>query len=118
MNSDGVFASLQPKRLCKSLSRRKIMRLFTKKPRSAGDDETFVRLIQIARENPEIREKILGILCMDPFNRKSALNMFIEQMRLKGAPRDFISAVGCFLDDQVAEKALTILSKGSEKGFG
>jgi len=88
-----------------------MMKLFWEKTRSAGDDETFIRLIQIARDNPEIREKILGILYMDPFNRKSALNTFIEQMRLKGAPREFVSAVACFLDDQVAESALSILKK-------
>lgn len=87
------------------------MKLFSKPPRSAGDDETFVRLIQIARDDPEIREKILGFLRLDSFNRQSALNTFIQQMKLKGAPREFVSAVACFLDDQVAENALAILSK-------
>lgn len=91
------------------------MKLFSKKPMSAGDDDTFIRLIQIARQDPEIRRKILGILQMDSFNRKSALNTFIQQMQIKGAPRDFVSAVACFLDDQVAEKALAFLSNDSQK---
>jgi len=91
------------------------MKIFSKKPMSAGDDETFIRLIQIARDDPEIRRKILGILHMDTFNRKSALNTFIQQMQLKGAPHDFVSAVSCFLDDQVAEKALAVLINNSEK---
>ena len=94
------------------------MRLFSKRMQSVGDDETFVRLIQVAREDPEIREQILGILSLDPFNRKSALNTFIYEMRLKGAPHEFISAIACFLDDGVAEKALAILSKDSEKDIG
>ena len=90
------------------------MKLFSKKLLSAGDDETFVRLIQIAREDPEVRKKILCFLHLDPFNRKSTLNTFIQQMKLKGAHSEFVSAVSCFLDDQASEKAREILSKDSE----
>ena len=94
------------------------MKLFGKAKRSPGDDETFVRIIQVAGEDPEIREQILRILSMDAFNRKSALNTFIGEMRLKGAPRDFVSAIACFLDNGVAEKALAILQNAGEKGIG
>jgi len=86
--------------------------------RFAGDDETFVRLIQVAGEDAEIKKQILGFLSLDNFNRKSALNTFIHEMRLKGAPREFVSAIACFLDDGVAERALAILTKDREKGSG
>jgi hypothetical protein len=86
------------------------MKLFDNKAKAAGVDETFVRLIQLASEDPKIREQILWILSMDSFNRKSALNTFIHNMKLKGAPGEFVSAIACFLDDEVAEKALSILS--------
>ena len=91
------------------------MRLFSKKARSAGENEAFVRLIQVAGEDPGIRTLILRILSLDAFNRKFALNTLIDDMRLNGAPGEFISAIACFLDDGVAEKALAILSKDSEK---
>jgi hypothetical protein len=77
-----------------SLCKEERMKLFAKKKRQpAGVDETFVRLIQIAEEDPEIREQILCILSLDAFNRKSALNTYIQNMRLKGAPMEFISAI-------------------------
>jgi hypothetical protein len=100
----------------KPLPKEERMKLFIKKPRVTGVDDTFVRLIQIATENKEIREQILAILSLDAFNRKSALNTFIQNMRLKGAPGEFISAIATFLDDAVAEKALSILKRG--KGIG
>jgi len=90
------------------------MKKFTKKIQTAGDDETFVRLIQIAREDQEIKEQILRILSLDAFNRKSALNTYIHNMKLKGAPSEFISAISCFLDDVVVEKALPLLVKDSD----
>ena len=95
-----------------------MMKLFAKRSRSAGDDEAFVSLIQVAIEDPEIREQILRILSLDAFNRKSALNTFIQEMRFKGAPHEFVSAIACFLDDGVAEKALSILCKDGETGIG
>jgi hypothetical protein len=94
------------------------MKLFGKKKRSAGDDETFVRLIQIAREDTEIREQLLRILSLDPPNRKSALRTFIQEMKLKSAPREFVSAIACFLDDRIAGKALDILANDSDKDAG
>ncbi len=87
------------------------MELFKKQPRPAADNETFVRLIQVARENPAIRNRLKTILSLETFHRKSALNTFIEEMRLKGAPQEFVSAIACFLDNVVANKALRILKE-------
>jgi len=94
------------------------MRLFWRKRRSAGEDEAFVRIIQVAGEDPGIRTLLLRILSLDAFNRKSALNTLIDDMKLNGTPREFISAFACFLDDGVAEKALAILRKDSKEDTG
>jgi hypothetical protein len=68
-------------------------------------------LIQVAKEDSEIREQLLSILSLDKFNRKSAIHSFLEQMRLKKAPEGFQSAITGFLDDRVAEKARELLVK-------
>ena len=73
------------------------------------NDETFVRLIQVAKEDPEIKEQLLSILSLDEFHRKSALHSFLEQMRLMQAPEKLRSAIACFLDDRIAEKGLELL---------
>ena len=85
------------------------MRIFRKKHKSVSDNETFVRLIQAAMEDEELRSQLVGILSLDSFNRQSALNRFLVEMRLKQAPQEFVAAIASFLDDGVAEKALAIL---------
>ena len=82
-----------------------------KEKKTVGDNEAFIRLIQIAQEDNEIREHLIKILSIDSFNRKSALNTFIEHMLLKKAPKEFIEAVSSLLDEEVAKKTLEILNK-------
>jgi hypothetical protein len=81
--------------------------------RTSGDDitEPFVTLIQLAQEDPEIKDTLMAILSKDEFNRTSILNTYIEEMRLKGAPTSFISAIACLLDNGVAQKAYAVLQK-------
>ena len=65
----------------------------------SGDNvtEPFVTLIQLAQEDQEIKDTLIAILSKDEFNRTSILNTYIEEMRLKGAPTSFISAIACFI---------------------
>jgi hypothetical protein len=86
------------------------MGLFRKKKNSVGENRDFVNLIRVAQEDAGIRTQLLGILSLDEFNRKSALNTWLEDMRLKRAPGQLVSAVNCLLDDDVAKKALEVLS--------
>ncbi len=79
-------------------------------------EEAFVTLIRAA--DSEFRTQIVNLLSLDEFNRKSALNTFLEHLRLNQAPRDLASAVAILLDQNVAQKALAILAdnKSSEAG--
>lgn len=89
------------------------MGLFGKKDASVADEETFVRLIQVAREDPAIRDQLRALLSLDDFNRQSAIRSMLEEMRLNRAPGELISAFACLLDRQIAEKAMEVL--GPEK---
>jgi hypothetical protein len=80
-----------------------------KKARTVGDDETFVSLMRVAQEDPNIRRVILGILAQSPFNRQSMLNTLIAEMKLKSAPVDLIQAIAPLLDDDVANKVAQLL---------
>ena len=81
-------------------------------------EEAFVTLIRAAQEDSEFRTQIVNLLSLDEFSRKSALNTFLEHLRLNQAPRDLASAVAILLDQNVAQKALAILAdnKSSEAG--
>ena len=85
------------------------MGLLSKKKKFIGENEPLVTLIRVAQEDVEIKRHLLAILSQNKFNRESILNSYLEELRLKQAPQEFISAIACLLDDDVAEKVLEIL---------
>ena len=85
------------------------MGLLSKKKKIIGENEPLVTLIRVAQEDVEIKRHLLAILSQNKFNRESILNSYLEELRLKQAPQEFISAIACLLDDDVAEKVLEIL---------
>lgn len=80
-----------------------------RKVTTVGDNATFVNLMLVAREDPEVRETLAVILGQPSLHRKSLLNSLIERMRAQGAPSDFVLAVDALLDDAVAEKASELI---------
>ena len=85
------------------------MNLFPMKKQKVGENEPFITLIRVAQEDPGIRSQLLKIVSLDKFNRLSALNTLLEEMRLKGAPKEIISAITCLLDSNVADKTTELL---------
>jgi hypothetical protein len=77
---------------------------------SPGDQEAFVRLMQVAREDPDVGDQLRALLCLDAFNRQSAIRTVLEEMHLNNAPGELISAFACLLDDEIADKAREILN--------
>ena len=86
------------------------------KNKSVVENKDFVTLIQVVQQDPKIREQLLAILSLDKCNRESALNTFVEQLQLQKAPNTFTEAIASFLNDSVAEKALSVL-KESRKNW-
>ena len=87
------------------------MTLFRKKKNSVGDDDNFVTLIQVAREDANIMQQLLSILSQERKKRGSILNSYINDLQLKKAPVEFISAIACLLQDDIADKTLEILKE-------
>lgn len=85
------------------------MKLSHKKAKSIAENETFVRMIQVAQEDSEFRHELISVLFLDSFNRRSLLNSFIESMRLKKAPGDLIESFANLLDDEVARAVLEVI---------
>ena len=78
------------------------------------NNETFIYLMKVAREDRDIRDKLKSILRLDSFNRQSILNTWLHDLKLQGAPRDFIESLSYFLDDEIAEKALEVILEYEE----
>jgi hypothetical protein len=83
------------------------------KKTTLADDDDFIRLIQVARDDPEIRHQLLSILSLDPFHRESVLNSWLDQLKHQNAPPEFIRAIRCLTDTAIAGKALELLKSRS-----
>jgi len=89
----------------------KYMKVFGKNKQFVADDENFIALVQVLKEDYKIRSKIEPILSLDQFNRKSALNTWIEQLKFQQAPEKFISLLSCLIDDDIAKKLLFVIKE-------
>ncbi len=97
---------------------KRILNLLRKSTRSIAENEDFITLIRVAQEDSEIKSQLSSILALDAFNRKSALNTFLEELRLRQAPKEFISAIAALLDEEVAEQVLKILTAENSSRAG
>ena len=77
--------------------------------KNIANNESFILLIQLAKEDKKIKDRILMILKLDSFNRISLLNTFISEMSLKSAPKDFVEAFAYLEDDNIADEAIKII---------
>ncbi len=87
------------------------MQLSNENKRFIGEDENFIALVQVLKEDYKVRSKIEPILSLDKFNRKSALNTWLEQLKFQQAPKKFIGLLSCLLDDNIAKKLLHVIKE-------
>ena len=80
-------------------------------PVRVSQDDTFITLIQVAREDPEVGMNLKRILSLDGKRRKIFITSWLEDMKHQGAPADFMAAVSYLIDDDIAEKALALINE-------
>ena len=74
-------------------------------PRTVGEIETFITMLCAACDDEAVYRHLEKLLSLPDEQRQALVRAWVSDLLIKGAPRDFIQAVGCLLDDQVAEKA-------------
>ncbi len=82
---------------------------------SSSRDEHFLKFVSVARQDEHIRAQLISILSQDAFNRKSSLNTWIRSMQFQQAPESFVHTPTRLLEDDVADKALQLLSEAQEQ---
>jgi len=82
-----------------------------KKATRVSENEDFITLIRVAREDPEVCKSLKAVLSLDSFNRLSLLNTWLEQMQFQNAPPELIQAVSGLTDYDVAGRALKVLEE-------
>ena len=78
-----------------------------------ANDDNFVTLLSVAHDSPQIRVQLLSILRHTPFQRKSLINTWLEDLKLAGAPSELQNALSALLDEDVADRALLLLQESS-----
>ena len=68
------------------------------------NEEAFIKLVQIAKEDKSTREALLGIVKQSDFHRISLINTFLERAKIKGAPKEFTSVLSMLKDGSLAKK--------------
>ena len=82
-----------------------------KQSHSVTAHEPFISLVQVIQEDSQVQAQIAPLLKLDPFNRKSAINTWLEQLEYRRAPADFRRALACLLDDAIALKVLEVIGE-------
>ncbi len=66
-------------------------------------------MIRVACEDETVYGKLERILSMPDEERRASIHSWSTTCRSREAPRDFIQAIACLLDDRVAEKAYEVV---------
>ena len=80
-------------------------------PKKVSEIDSFVALLCAACEDAQVYEQIEKILTLPDEHRKQVLNTLISDMVKAGAPGDFVVAMACLVDTEIAEKAYEIIFK-------
>ena len=74
-----------------------------------AENKHFIALMQAAAEDKTIRQQILAISRLDPFNRESLLNTYLQALMLRGAPEELLNVLSFLKDDDIAQKVREVL---------
>jgi hypothetical protein len=73
--------------------------------------ERFICLVQAVLEDPVIKQRILKMLKLNSFERRSVLNIWLEQLRLRNASEELLYVLSNLFDDAIAQKTLSMIDK-------
>ncbi len=80
-------------------------------PRSVAEIDSFISLLCVACDDSDVYDQLEKILTLPNEHRKLVINALISDMRKANAPQDFMAAIACLVDTEVAEKAYEVIFK-------
>ena len=87
------------------------LRVSGKKINKDTGSEEITCLVQTALEDSVIKKRMLKLLQLNSFERRSVLIIWLEQLRLRNASENLLSVLSCLFDDKIAEKVLTLINE-------
>jgi hypothetical protein len=80
-------------------------------PKSVGEIESFVTMLAAACADATVHARLERLLSMPDQQRQAVVHAWVRDLLIAEAPRDFVQAIACLLDDRVAEKAYEVIFK-------
>lgn len=80
-------------------------------PKSVGEIETFITMLTTACADAGVHARLERLLSMPDRRRQELVHAWVRDLLVAKAPRDFVQAIACLLDDRVAEKAYEVIFK-------
>ena len=74
------------------------------------DNQAFIRLIQMARDDAEIKESLMALCQLEVRQRKETLNKIVATMKQQQEDEDIVQAMMCLQYDTIAEKVKAFLT--------
>lgn len=87
-----------------------------RKARNVAEIESFVTMLTIACEDESVHQRLERLLQMPDRRRQAVVRAWVSDLLIAQAPSDFTQAIGCLLDDRVAEKAYEVIFKCKRGG--
>jgi len=79
--------------------------------KSVAEIDTFITMLLTACDNQSVYERLENLLSMPDDKRQGLVHTWVTDLLIAEAPRDFVQAVACLLDNRVAEKAYEVIFK-------
>ena len=77
-----------------------------------GDHKlTLEEITLMIKEDPLIKDRIIEVLKMNPYDRRLVLNNWLEQLRIRRAPENLQNALSALFDNAIAKKILAMINK-------
>jgi hypothetical protein len=78
--------------------------------KSIADNDQFVYLLLAAKEDENMRARLLEVLRKDDINRIAEIESWAQASESKNAPQAFVQALRYLKNTEVAFKAIEVLS--------
>ena len=86
------------------------------RPKTVGEIDMFITMLLTACENQKVYDTLEKLLSLPDEQRQAAVHSWVSDLLIADAPKDFVAAIACLLDDQIAEKAYEVIHQCRREG--
>ena len=77
--------------------------------RTVDEIEGFISLLRAACDDQKMNAALEKLLSMPDEARRAFVQNWVSDLLIEEAPKEFIEAIACLLDDAVAEQAYAVI---------